>query len=68
MPTLTEKIALAREKRAKADQDFRDALRRGKEGGLSWSQLSEVSGLSESGVRYLALNLNEQRRQRMAVG
>lgn len=67
MPTITEKIALAREKRAKADQDFRDALLRGKEGGMSWSQLAEVSGLSESGVRYLALDLNKRRVERRAA-
>ena len=63
MPTVTEKISLAREKRDKAEEAFRQALRDGHDHGLSWAKVAEVAGMSEFNVRYLALNLIEQRRQ-----
>lgn len=70
MPTIEEKVALAREERDLADQRFREALRAARAAGMSWSQLATASGLSQHGVRYLTENLNEKRqaaRQAAAV-
>jgi hypothetical protein len=61
MPTITEKISLTREKRDVAEEEFREALRAGRDAGMSWSQLATVSGMSRWGARYLVLNLNERR-------
>ena len=63
MPTVTEKIALTREERDKADAEFRKALRRGRGLGMSWLQLATAAGMSVHGVRYLVNNENELRRQ-----
>lgn len=63
MPTVTERIALAREGRTAADREFRKALRAGRKSGMSWPQLATASGMSVTHVRYLVENLNERRRQ-----
>ena len=62
MPTITENISLTREKRDEADAAFRKALRTGRGHGMSWSQLATAAGMSMHGVRYLAMNENEQRK------
>lgn len=61
MPTIEERIAQARKDRDKAETTFRKELRAGRRSGLSWARLATVSGLSLTNVRYLVLNLNEQR-------
>lgn len=63
MPTLEEKIALAREERDAADLRFRETLREARANGegMSWSQLAKAAGLSMHGVRYLVLELNNER-------
>ena len=63
MPTLVEKIALAREKRDAADESFRRSLEAGREAGMSWNELAVAAGLSRYGVRYLTANLNRRRQQ-----
>lgn len=69
MPTVIEKVALAREERDKAERAFRKALRTARSHGMSWPQIATVSGMSIRGVRYLAMDENEQRRQaRQEVG
>lgn len=62
MPTITEKIALAREARDKAETEFRKTLRAGRKSGMSWSRLATVSGMSITGVRYLTENHNDKRK------
>lgn len=63
MPTIEEKISLARERRDAAEEEFRESLRVGRSvGGMSWSQLATVAGMTLTGVRYLVLDLNEQRK------
>lgn len=66
MPTVQEKISLAREGRDTAEREFRKALRAGRKSGMSWPQLATASGMSVTHVRYLVENLNERRRQARA--
>jgi hypothetical protein len=61
MSVLLEKVAAAREHRAEAEAEFRLALAEAKEL-HSWAEIAEVAGVSIAGVRYLARNLNAQRR------
>jgi hypothetical protein len=68
MPTITEKIALTREARDKAEAEFRKALRAGRKSGMSWSQLATVAGMSNYGVRYLADDYNKKRRSPQKKG
>ena len=63
MPTITEKLSLAREERDKAERELRKALRAGRKSGMSWPQLATATGMSVTHVRYLTLNLNERRRE-----
>lgn len=63
MPTITEKIALTREERDKAEGEFRKALRTARAHGMSWSQLATAAGMSIHGVRYLANDENKLRRK-----
>jgi hypothetical protein len=62
MPTVEEKIVLAREARDKAEAEFRKALRAGRRHGMSWSRLATVAGMSNYGVRYLTDDYNKKRR------
>lgn len=61
--TLLEAVARARDQRHLAERDFRDALRRAHRS-HSWGEIAAVAGLHRSHVRYLALDLNERRRQK----
>lgn len=61
MPTVTEKIALAREARDEADAKFHKALEDGRKHGMSWAQLGAVAGMSRYTVRYHVEKLNDRR-------
>ena len=66
--SMLEDVAKARDRRAKAESDFLNALVRARDkGGHSWGEIAEAAGISRYTVRYYVLGLNERRRERSAA-
>ena len=63
MPSLLEQVARARDNRRDADQTFRAVLVQARNSGHTWAELANIAGLTISGVRYLALDLNQKRKK-----
>ena len=65
---LLEKVAKARDRRAKAEAEFQEAIIGAREqGDHSWAEIGEAAGLSRYTVRYYVLGLNDRRRERSAA-
>lgn len=65
MPTLLERVAIARKARAKSETQFRDAILAAREY-HTWEEIADAAGLSYSGVRYLAGMFGEVREVKQA--
>ena len=64
MPTVIQKMVLAREERDEAEAEFRKAILAARKNGMSWSQIATAVGMSIYGVRYLAQNQKKRRKAR----